>query len=39
MVPMALYLTAIAATSALTTAALQQNLNPNLIASCRSTSR
>jgi phage major head subunit gpT-like protein len=32
-VPVALYLTAIAATSALTTAALQQNLNPNLIAS------
>jgi hypothetical protein len=32
MVPVALYLTAIAATSALTTAALQQNLNPNLIA-------
>lgn len=33
MVPVSLYLTAIAATSALTTAALQQNLNPNLIAS------
>lgn len=32
MVPMSLYLTAVAATSALTTAALQQNLNPNLIA-------
>lgn len=32
MVPVSLYLTAIAATSALTTAALQQNLNPNLIA-------
>lgn len=31
-VPVGLYLTAIAATSALTTAALQQNLNPNLIA-------
>lgn len=35
MVPVSLYLTAIAATSALTTAALQQNLNPNLIASLR----
>lgn len=34
-VPVALYLTAIAATSALTTAALQQNLNPNLVASLR----
>lgn len=34
-VPVPLYLTALAATSALTTAALQQNLNPNLIASLR----
>jgi phage major head subunit gpT-like protein len=34
-VPVAYYLTALAATSALTTAALQQNLNPNLIASMR----
>lgn len=34
-VPVSLYLTAVAATSALTTAALQQNLNPNLIASLR----
>lgn len=32
-VPTALYLTAVAACSVLTTAALQQNLNPNLIAS------
>jgi phage major head subunit gpT-like protein len=31
-VPVGLYLTAVAAVSALTTAALQQNLNPNLIA-------
>lgn len=31
-VPVSLYLTAVAAVSALTTAALQQNLNPNLIA-------
>jgi phage major head subunit gpT-like protein len=34
-VPVGLYLTAVAATSALTTAALQQNLNPNLIARLR----
>lgn len=34
-VPPSLYLTAVAATSALTTAALQQNLNPNLIANLR----
>lgn len=33
MVPVGLYLAAVAACSALTTAALQQNLNPNLIAS------
>ncbi|TAK45258.1 MAG: hypothetical protein EPO27_10590 [Betaproteobacteria bacterium] len=32
-VPTALYLTAVAACSVLTTAALQQNLNPNLVAS------
>jgi hypothetical protein len=31
MVPVGLYLTALAAVSAMTTAALQQNLNPNLI--------
>jgi len=31
-VPIGLYLTAVAATSALVTAALQQNLNPNLVA-------
>ena len=31
-VPIGLYMTAVAAVSALTTAALQQNLNPNLIA-------
>lgn len=34
-VPPSLYLTAVAATSALTTAALAQNLNPNLIANLR----
>lgn len=34
-VPVGLYMKAIAATSALVTAALQQNLNPNLIASLR----
>lgn len=32
MVPVSLYMTAVAACSTLTTAALQQNLNPNLIA-------
>jgi hypothetical protein len=32
LVPASLYLTALAATSVLTTAALQQNFNPNLIA-------
>lgn len=35
MVPPSLYLTAVAACSSLTTAALQQNLNPNLIANLR----
>jgi phage major head subunit gpT-like protein len=35
MVPASLYLTAVAACSSLTTAALQQNLNPNLIANLR----
>jgi phage major head subunit gpT-like protein len=34
-VPVGLYLTAVAATSALVTTALQQNLNPNLVASLR----
>ena len=33
--PAALYLIAIAAVSALTTAALQQNLNPNILAAMR----
>lgn len=34
-VPIGLYLTAVAAVSTLTTAALQQNLNPNLVAGLR----